>query len=123
MGMAILGSAEEDGWSDWRGSGYDKRGNGYTLRYMTWRCSPGSWYCSWLWLPWLLNSICCHIVPFVESKDLSANTFALQLRICWIPQMLQNLAKQSWKEKWNGISSLQLLLMHLLFKIEKGSHN
>ena len=71
----------------------------------------------------MVNSIGCHIVPFVKSKDLSANMFALQLRIRRIPQVLQNLAQQPWKEKRNGISSLQLLLMDLLFEIEKDSHN
>ena len=101
------------------GSGYDRRGNGYTLRYVSWGCSPSSW----LWALWLLNSIGCHVVPFVESKYLSANALALQLRLCWIPQVLQNLAQQPWKEKRNDISSLQLLLMDLLFEIEKGSHN
>ena len=86
-------------------------------------CRGDALLAAWLWALRLVNSIGCHVVPFVESKYLLANAFALQLRLRMIPQVLQNLAQQPWKEKRNGISSLQLLFMHFLFKIEKCNHN
>ena len=66
-----------------------RKSKGYTLKYGLWRCSPGSWYLSWLWvlwLPWLwklwmLCSICCHIGPLVESEYLSAYTSAILQRL------------------------------------------
>ena len=40
-----------------------------------------------------------------------------------IPQVLQNLTKQSGEEKWNSIRSEQLLPMDLLFEVQKSDHN
>ena len=40
-----------------------------------------------------------------------------------IPQVLQNLTKQSGEEKWNSIRSEELLPMELLFKVQKSGHN
>ena len=71
----------------------------------------------------MVNFIGCHVVPFVESKYLSANALALQLRLRRIPQVLQNLAQKPWKEERNAISSLKLLFVYLLFEIEKGCQN
>ena len=59
----------------------------------------------------------------LHRQDLRASNHPLNPRLLWKAHMLEDMAQESWHQKWKTLSSNQALTLDLVFKMHQGGHH